>query len=264
MKMPEGYFVIYQPKYTVPCVFDLNERGTFPGHPSVTADWGFRVLADSDFHARIQFARLIHRPGIDSQYGAPYNWIVEEVLLDLDDQLAPDPETVAQAIPDSEIRLALMDEFNEWHGDFIPMKEGAVDRDELNRKLTNAVEERKERIRKELVRKNQQWVLSHIPRRVQNFRYGLYNHVKDRLYQEYQNNGGEDSEQNLIKKIALFNRVLENCNQEDLKKPDGNAWKSEDEIWQCWIGFAGSEGEAKLVCRTMDAVFRDLQLEGVE
>lgn len=263
MKIPEGCFVIYQPRYTVPCVFDLNERGTFSGCPFVTAAWGFRVLADADFHVRIQFARLVHRPGMDSQYGKPYNWMVEEELLDLDEQLAPDPEAVARAITDSEIRLALMDEFNEWHGNFIPMKEGTVDRDELNRKLANAVEESKERIRKDLVRKNRQWVLSRIPRRVHDFKYGLYKHVKERLYQEYQNNGGEDSEQNLVKKIALFNRVLENCSREDLSKPDGNAWKNEDEIWQCWIGFAGSEGEAHRVCRTMDAVFRDLQLEEV-
>lgn len=261
MKIPEGYFVIYQPKYTVPCVFDLNERGTFSVHPSLTATWGFRVLADADFHIRIQFARLVNRTGIDSQYGKPYNWITEEVLFDPNDQLDLNSEAVAQAISDSEIRSALMDSFNEWRDNFIPMKDGAVDREELNRKLANAIEECKERIRKELVRKNHQWVLSTIPRRVHDFRNGLYNHVKDKLYQEYQNNGGEDSEPNLVKKIALFNRVLENCNQEDLLKPDGNAWKNENEIWQCWIGFAGSEGEAHRVCRTMDAVFRDLQLD---
>jgi hypothetical protein len=153
-----------------------------------------------------------------------------------------------------------MEAFNEWHGNFIPMQEGTLNHEELSQKLINVVGECRERIRKELVRKNQQWVLSNIPRRVHDFKYGLYNHVKEKLYQEYQENGGEDSEPNLIKKIALFNRVLENCNQKDLKKPDGNSWRNEDEIWQCWIGFAGSESEAHRVCRTMDAVFSDLQL----
>jgi hypothetical protein len=262
MKIPEGCFVIHQPKYTVPCIFNLNERGTFTNYPSVTSSWGFRVLADGDCHARIQFARLVHRPGTDSKSG-PYNWKVEEVLIDLSDQLEADPEEMATAVSDSEIRSALMDQFNEWHDNFVPMKGGGADRADLNRKLTNVVEESKESIRKKLVKKNRQWVLPNIPRCVQDFRRGLYNHVKDMLYGEYRNNGGEDSEPNLIKKIALFNRVLENCNQENLSKPDGNAWENEDEIWQCWIGFAGSESEAHRVCRTMDAVFRDLQLEEV-
>ena len=263
MKIPEGFFVIYQPKYTVPIVFDLNERGTFSEHPFVTVTWGFRIIADADFNARIQYARLVHRPGKNSQNGKPYDWMVEEVLLDLDDQLTPEPEAIALKVSDSEIRSALMDAFNEWHDNFIPMKEGKVDREELKQKLTNVVKECKERTQKELVRKNRHWVLSNIPRRIHDFKYGLYNHVKEKLYQEYQSNGGEDSEPNLIKKIALFNRVLENCDQADLLKPDGNAWRNEDEIWQCWIGFAGSEPEAHRVCRTMDAVFKDLQLEEI-
>ena len=217
-------------------------------------------MTDTDSHVCLQFARLVNRPGKDSLSGKPYNWMVEDVLLNLDDRLAPDPEAVTRKISDSEVRSALMEAFNEWHGNFIPMQDGTVDHEALSQKLINAVGEGRERIRKELVRKNQQWVLSNIPRRIHDFKYGLYNHVKEKLYQEYQDIGGEDSEPNLIKKIALFNRVLENCNQKDLKKPDGNSWRNEDEIWQCWIGFAGSESEAHRVCKTMDAVFTDLQL----
>lgn len=122
------------------------------------------------------------------------------------------------------------------------------------------VEDAFEQSRKELVRRNRQWVFASIPCSVHDFRYGLYYRVKDNLYQQYLNTGGEDSEENLIRKMALFNRVLENCTQEDLPKPDGSRWKNEDEIWQCWIGFAGSEAEAHRVCRTMDAVFRDLEI----
>ena len=260
MKIDANTFVIHQPKYTVPCVFDLNDRGTFPERPSVTGSWGFRVLADSNLQSRIQFARLIHRPGKDSQSGKPYDWMVEEVLLDLDEQLMPDTEAVAGKIVDAEIQTALMDEFNEWRGSFVPMKDGNVDLDALRQKITDAVGDRKARIRENLVRRNRKWVLSSIPRRIHNFKYGLYNHVKEKLYPEYQRSGGEDSEQNLIKKIALFNQVLENCDRADRMKPDGNQWRNEDEIWQCWIGFAGSEAEALRICRTMDAVFRDLQL----
>lgn len=260
MKIPEGFFVIHQPKYTVPCVFDLNDRGTFSTRPAVTGSWGYRILADADSNARIQLARLMKRPGKDSQSGKSHDWVVEEVLLELDDLLTPDPEAVARKVADAKVRSALMEEFNAWHDNFIPMNKETVDREELRQKLIGVVKECKDRFRRELVRKNQQWVLSNIPRRVHDFKFGLYNHVKERLYLEYQNNGGEDSEQNLIKKIALFNRVLENCGRENLLKPNGNSWGNEDEIWQCWIGYAGSESEAQRVCRTMDAVFKDLQL----
>ncbi len=260
MNIPEGFFVIYQPKYTVPCVFDLNERGTFPKYPSVSTNWGFRLLANDDLQSFIQAVRLVHQPGKDSQSGKDYNWTVEDVRLDLDERLTPDQQAVDEKIKDSEIRSALMDAFGEWRENFIPVKEGNIDVAELKQKLTNLVQECKERRRKNLVQKNQDWVYSGVPRRIHDFKYGLYNHIKDTLYQEYRNKGGEDTEPNLIKKITLFNQVLENCTKEDLPKPNGDRWKSEDEIWQCWVGFAGSENEAFRVCQTMNAVFRDLQL----
>ena len=260
MNIPEGFYVIYQPKYTVPCVFDLNERGTFKEHPSISGEWGFRILANGDLQTCVQFARLIHQPGKDERSGRDYNWKVEEARLDLDDLLTVDQKVVDEKITDSRIRSTFMDAFNEWSGNFIPMKDGDANRDELKQKLSNSFQECRERNRKNLVQKNQAWVYSGIPRRIHDFRYGLYDHVKDTLYQEYQNKGGEDTEPNLIKKINLFNQVLENCTHEELPKLDGGRWKNEDEIWQCWVGFAGSENEAFRVCQTMNTVFRDLQL----
>jgi hypothetical protein len=73
--------------------------------------------------------------------------------------------------------------------------------------------------------------------------------------------GGTNAEKELIKRIILFQRVYD-CDERDLmRKPNGETWKSEDEIWECWTGFAGSEEEAKRVCRTMEAVFRPLVKE---
>ena len=240
MKVPENFFVIYQPKYTVPCVFDLNDRGTFPDYPSVTGTWGFRVLADTDSHACIQFARLVHGPGKNPQSGKSYEWRVEEAMIDLDDLLTPDAKAVSAKVTDSEIRSMLLDAFNEWHDNFIPMKDKKVDYEELKQKFANVVDECKERFRKELVRKNQHWVSSNIPRRIHDFKYGLYNHIKERLYQEYQSHGGEDSEPNLIKKISLFNRVLDNFDHEELLKPDGRPGETKTRS-----GSAGSDSQAR-------------------
>lgn len=69
------------------------------------------------------------------------------------------------------------------------------------------------------------------------------------------------SKEELIKKIMLFYRIYESDKKEPLRKPDGGIWKDEDEIWECWIGFAGSEQEAKRVCRTMENIFRPLGKE---
>ncbi|WP_319524008.1 hypothetical protein [uncultured Desulfosarcina sp.] len=261
MKLPEGYVVIYQPKYKVPSVFDLNDRGTFPERPFVTADWGFRILANDEPRVFLQVALLVHEPGKDPQTGKAYEWKVDEKRIALDKKLVPDPKDVAKQLPDADIRSALTEQFNEWVDNLDPSKKGAtLNAGELKKRLGELIEEARNRIRKELVRKNEYWVLSTIPRWVQEFRYGLYNHVGDNLYETYRNIGGDDTEKNLIKKIALFNRVLENCNEEELPKPDGNRWVNQDEIWQCWVGFAGSENEAHRVCRTMHTVFKDLQV----
>ena len=261
MKLPEGYVVIYQPKYKVPSVFDLNDRGTFPDRPFVTDGWGFRIIANDQQQALMQVALLIHGPGKDQQTGKAYEWKVDEKRIVLDKKLSPDPKDVAEQLPDADICSALTEQFNEWLDNLDPSKKGAtLKAGELKKRLGELIEEARGRKRKELVRKNEHWVLSTIPRWIHDFRFGLYNHVGDNLYEAYCSNGGDDSEKNLIKKIALFNRVLENCNEEDLPKPDGNRWENQDEIWQCWIGFAGSENEAHRVCRTMHTVFSDLQL----
>lgn len=261
MKMPEGYVVVYQPKYKVPSVFDLNDRGTFSDRPFVTVDWGFRILANDALQTLLQVARLIHEPGKDSQTGKAYEWKVDEKRIALDKTLAPDSKEMARQLPDADIRSALTEQFNEWLENLDPSKKGeTLNAGDVEKRLKELIEEARGRMRKDLVRKNEHWVLSTIPRWVHDFRFGLYNHVGDNLYETYRNHGGDDSEKNLIKKIALFNRVLENCNREDLPKPDGNRWGSQDEIWQCWVGFAGTEKEAHRVCRTMHCAFKDLQL----
>jgi hypothetical protein len=82
--------------------------------------------------------------------------------------------------------------------------------------------------------------------------------VKQQLHDHYRDLGGEADETQLIRKITLFNRIYENDGTHLLQKPDGSLWKSEDEIWDCWAGFAGSETEAGRICDAMDAVFRPL------
>lgn len=86
----------------------------------------------------------------------------------------------------------------------------------------------------------------------------LYRLVAGELYPDYRARGGEDVEDGLIRKIQLFSRIYNSDEPDNLLKPDGNRWQSEDDVWDCWIAYAGSETEARRVCQSMEAVLRPL------
>jgi hypothetical protein len=113
-------------------------------------------------------------------------------------------------------------------------------------------------IRKELVRKNKPWIDTAIPGLIHGFHYDLYNRVEDRFYKEYLQLGGKDNENEIIRKAMLFYLIYLNDSQDLMLKPNGDRWKDDEEIWQCWTGFAGSEEEAKRICQTLDTSFRSL------
>jgi hypothetical protein len=80
--------------------------------------------------------------------------------------------------------------------------------------------------------------------------------VGDTLFKDYLQRGGEETEAELIRKINLFVRLYES---DGLVKPNGAAWQSEDELWDCWIAFAGSESEGKRICETIKQVLLPLK-----
>jgi hypothetical protein len=98
-----------------------------------------------------------------------------------------------------------------------------------------------------------------MPRLIGDFKNGLYLKVDDQLYHTYKEKGGEDTEDGLIRKMLLFYRIYETKGEQGLLKPNDQNWYSEDEIWDCWVAFSGSESEAKRVCATMNKVMRPLQ-----
>ena len=257
--VPEGYFVIHQPKHKIPGVFDLHERGLFKTRPYVAKDYAYRVIAGDDLSVKLQFLCLKEQSVNDPTTSERYSFFVEETLIDLDEALSLRSADLAthEASQNNleEIRAA----HDEWRDAYIPLIENKkIDKKGLKKKLLNSIAERKQVIRKELIRKNSTWVNAAMPRLFQDFLRGLYLRVGDRLYEQYRQMGGTDAEKELIKKIILFQRVYDCDKQDPMQKPDGGSWTSEDEIWECWIGFAGSEEEAKRVCRTMEAVFRPL------
>ena len=93
---------------------------------------------------------------------------------------------------------------------------------------------------------------------IHDFRHGLFERVEDTLYEYYKEIGGNNTEDDLLKNINLFLRIYEG---EDLIKPEGSRWADEDEIWDYWIAFSGSEEEAKRICKTMEEILVPLKKE---
>lgn len=105
-------------------------------------------------------------------------------------------------------------------------------------------------------RENIGWVKPFIPRMIHDFRYGVYQRAGEEFYTDYRQRGGQETEEGLIKGINIFARIYES---EGLLKPNGDRWQSEDELWDCWVAFLGSEPEAERICSTMENVLPPLE-----
>jgi hypothetical protein len=256
MRLPKGYYILHQPKYRTPNVFDLHDRGMFEWRPPVTKEYGFRVIANEELLIQVQYFHLRQRDVVLAGSTRRYNHVVDEVLLDLNQALELDKRQVEAAIDRNDVQEELQKMLTEWRTVFVPLcQNGTVDRSELEKKIAAVIEERRQTQRNELVRKNSPWVYPRIARNRSDFEPALAPPVLDDLHREYCSRGGEDSPEDLLEKILLFNSVCDTDDKELLLKPDGGNWKSKDEVWECWVGFAGSEDEAERVCNAMESVF---------
>ena len=210
----------------------------------------------------MQFVHLVDFSQIDPKTGEAYVCKTVNEAIALDGELNPDPDLLIQKVSDEFIRRELTEELGQWRSSYLPLdKDGKPDPDRLGEKISASLEEAKTAFRRNLVLKNDPWVRSAMPFLIQQFRRGLFQRAGHDLVDEYSRCGGQDDEKGLVRKTMLFYRVLETCNDLDLAKPDGGRWKDEDEIWQTWVGYAGSEAEAKRICRTLNTVCAPLAKE---
>ena len=262
MKTPKGWFVLYQPDYKSPSVFDLHERGLFKTRPPVVESCGARLIVNEDLRIAVQYMHLTESNTVDQETGETYSYINSSGLINLTEMLALNKEELANNMIDGNLRDEIVRVYEEWYKSYIPLtKDGKIDRAELENRLIACVKNGKRINREWLIERNNAWIQPPLPRMIHDFRYGLYERVSDRLYADYRERGGEDTEKEMIKKINLFARIYEG---EGFLKPDGTTWKSEDEIWDCWIAFSGSESEAKRICLTIKAVLLPLREELIE
>lgn len=259
MIIPDGFYIIHQTKQKTPGLFDLHKRGRFKTRPFVTRDWDYRVIADMGQTVKLLYARLVEEHTIDPETRIPYNFLVKGTLIDLDMNLALDRAGLPAHIPDKMIREAVTAAHEEWRNAYIPMTSGNLtDPQALTKKIRASVADSRATLCRQIANSNQDWVMADLPRLIQYYTFGLDSLTKCQLHDHYRDLGGEADETQLLRKVALFYRIYENDGNNLLQKPDGSLWKNEEEIWNCWAGFTGSETEAGRICDAMEAVFRPL------
>lgn len=262
MPTSKEFFVINQPKYRVPGILDLHRRGMFRSRPFVTTNWIYRIVADKDLNVKLEYLSLVKKECTDPETNRSYNFAIERHLIDLDQTLMVNAVDLAKAVPDEAIRKSIIEKLEEFRSGYIPLNDQKeLDREALEKKISASIQEHQNALRKQLVQKNKDWVDAAVPRLTQDFKRYFYTEVGDRLYARYQQFDGKEEPTELIRKIAFFNRVYDSPGDNTMLKPNGGYWKDEDEAWQCWVGFAGGEEEAKRICRVMDHVLRPLAEE---
>lgn len=260
MRPMDGWFVVSQPKYKVPCIFDLHQRGVFNGRPSVTCACGARLLVNDQIQVAVEYRYLAEERGVIK--GMLYSHVTRQGILQLDNDLALDL-TAMQGVVSSEVAVEEMSRvYNQWCSDYLPVDDqGKIDRTALEQKLLNNLKESKIQIREELKRRNFDWVTKGVASLTGGY-YGWrdWKATKD-MFLAYKEAEGADSQEGFIRKMAQFYTVCLTTEPDGLTRHDGVSWQNEDEMWECWLGFAGSEKEAGKVMGAMENVLRSHSAE---
>ncbi len=255
MRPLDGWFILSQPKYKVPCIFDLHQRGLFNDQPSVTGSCGGRLLVNEQLRVAVEYRFLVEDRGVHN--GMLHSHATRQDILQLGEDLALDLTALHEQVADEEVVQEISRVYSQWCRDYLPVDgEGKIDGSALEQKLRNGLAEAKKQIREELKRRNADWVTNGVATLTGGY-YGWRGGktIKD-LFLAYEAEGGADSQAGFIKKMAQFYTVCLTTEPQGLTRSDGVVWQNEDEIWECWLSFAGSEEEAGRVMGAMDSVLR--------
>ncbi|MBU1054213.1 MAG: hypothetical protein KKC46_10330 [Proteobacteria bacterium] len=120
MIVPDGYYVIYQPKHRIPGVFDLNERGMFKTCPFVTENRAYRIIANADLDAKLEYLCLVEKNITDQITGESYSFVVEKELIDLDEELNLRSDDLSMHVPDTTFLNWISEVYGQWRSSYIP------------------------------------------------------------------------------------------------------------------------------------------------
>jgi len=246
MRKMDGWFVLSQPKYRVPCVFDLHARGTFSEKPAVTKEWGGRMLVDADLRIALEYRYLLEDRGV--QQGRIISHVTRQGLVLLDEDCGLDLTKLHQEVVRSEAIEEISRVYSAWCKDFLPMSaDGKLDRAALDNKLRAALSEGRKQLREELRRTHGGWIdrgVAALAGGINGWNRGA---TLEETYRRYHELGGTDRSSGVYRKVAQFYTICDT----DQFRSDDDMLQNEDETWECWLAFAGGEEEA---WRIMDAL----------
>lgn len=255
MRDIDGWFLLFQPKYRIPSVFDLHQRGLFQEKPGITMPCGARMLVNDGLQVALEYRVLKEDRNVVK--GIIYSYATSQGILILNADLAIDISAVSSTVRDFETEQEISRVYEQFCKDYLPTnKRGQFDNDALQCKLRTSLGEAKKQYREELKRKNGTWVASRVPALTGRFFLWQEGQVAEELFDAYRVQRGEDTPTGLITKIAQFYTICNTTEPDGLERLDGKNWTTEDEIWQCWVGFAGSDEEANRIFQVMERVFR--------
>ena len=255
----KSWYLIVEPKYRIPHVFNLNKNCRFKGLPSITRRVGARIIANKELEVSIEYRYLVDTPTVHE--GQHYTHMTQQGLIALSSEYSLDMSTIDREVKDSETRQEIISMHKKWTEEWLPVKtDGGIDLEAIQEKVAGAIHEAKKKLWREIKKRNEQWVNARLPL----IRLGIAGWpeselISEDLYETYERLGGKDDKAGLMKKVAQFYTISFTTEPDGLQRLDGNTWQDEDEIWDCWLGFMGDESEAGMVFEAMMQVFKPQQ-----
>jgi hypothetical protein len=204
-----GWFVLYQPDYARPNVFNLHESGRFKHRPRIRRDCGARLVVRENLRIAVQYMNFVEEKIVDESTGALSPFVNRNGLVPLTRDRVLDLNRLEDNRIDDRIRAEIGRSYNEWVDSLARTKKGQIGEEELNRALIAAVERGRRICREWLIKTNMSWIQPFIPRMIHHFRYGIYERLGGEGFAEYTERGGEQPESDVVRKVNLFARIYE-------------------------------------------------------
>ena len=129
------WFVLFEPDYRTPSVFNLHDRGLFISKPSVTCTVGARVVVNEKNGLAIYGRQLIKTPSVDEKTGRHYRYKTEIIIVSLTQKLTPNKKEF-NAISSDDLRGEITAVYETWYSSHLPRrKDGKIDRTGLNNQI---------------------------------------------------------------------------------------------------------------------------------
>lgn len=122
------WFVLFQPEYKVPHIFNLHERGMFQERPTVSNEIGVRLIATEKLEIQAEARYLREQFVADPKTGRRFYYVAVNVTVPLTQKLTLHKKALA-GVGEETVKQAITEVFKDWLDNHLPRrKDGKVDR----------------------------------------------------------------------------------------------------------------------------------------